>query len=37
VGHGLANMQARAEGLGGVFSVKSVRNEGTSITLRAPI
>lgn len=37
VGHGLANMQARAEGLGGVFSVKSAHGEGTSLTLRAPI
>lgn len=34
VGHGLANMQARAESLGGRFRLKSAPGQGTTITLR---
>ncbi len=34
VGHGLANMQARAESLGGLFRLKSAPGQGTTITLR---
>lgn len=37
LGHGLANMQARADGLGGSFKVLSADGEGTSVTLRLPI
>ncbi len=37
VGHGLANMQARADGLGGSFKLKSAPGEGTTITLRLPV
>lgn len=36
IGHGLANMQARAEGLGGSFRIRAVPNHGTSITLELP-
>lgn len=36
VGHGLANMQARAEDLGGEFRVKSQPGMGTKITLTLP-
>lgn len=36
VGHGLANMQARAEGLGGIFKVRSKPGHGTTITLQLP-
>lgn len=34
VGHGLSNMQARAESLGGTFRLQSAPGEGTEITLR---
>ncbi|MDX1413021.1 MAG: GAF domain-containing sensor histidine kinase [Candidatus Promineifilaceae bacterium] len=37
VGHGLANMQARAEGMGGQFDVKSAPGQGTIITLKIPL
>jgi two-component system, NarL family, sensor histidine kinase DevS len=37
VGHGLANMQARADGLGGTFRLRSAPGEGTTVTLRIPI
>ena len=37
VGHGLANMRARAEELGGSFEVESVIEQGTSIRLRLPV
>jgi signal transduction histidine kinase len=37
VGHGLANMQARSEGLGGTFRVRSQPGQGTTITMRLPI
>ncbi|MFN2136165.1 MAG: GAF domain-containing sensor histidine kinase [Candidatus Promineifilaceae bacterium] len=37
LGHGLANMQARADGLGGSFMLRSTVDEGTSITVRLPI
>ena len=37
VGHGLANMRARAEELGGNFEVESVIEQGTSIRLRLPV
>jgi signal transduction histidine kinase len=36
VGHGLANMQARADGLGGSFKVNAALGEGTTVTLRLP-
>jgi signal transduction histidine kinase len=36
IGHGLANMQARAEGLGGVFDIRSKPDGGTTITLDLP-
>lgn len=36
IGHGLANMQARAEGLGGAFTVRSARGQGTTITVVIP-
>ncbi len=36
IGHGLANMQARAEGLGGVFDIHSKPDGGTTITLDLP-
>lgn len=37
VGHGLANMQARSEGLGGTFSIRSAPGKGTTIIMRLPI
>ena len=37
VGHGLNNMQARSEGLGGTFHIRSGRGQGTSITMRIPL
>ncbi len=37
VGHGLANMRARAEELGGSFTVESVIDQGTSIRLHLPL
>ncbi len=37
VGHGLANMQARAESLRGDFRIKSASGQGTTITLRIMI
>lgn len=36
VGHGLANMKARAEERHGTFSIKSAPGRGTSITLQLP-
>ncbi len=37
VGHGLANMQARSEGLGGIFQIRSAPGDGTTITMRLPL
>jgi len=37
VGHGLANMQARSEGLGGTFRIRSAPGKGTTITMRLPL
>lgn len=37
VGHGLANMRARAEELNGTFIVQSAPGEGTQICLRLPL
>jgi signal transduction histidine kinase len=37
VGHGLANMRARAEELNGIFVIQSTPGEGTQICLRLPI
>ncbi|MFQ5942488.1 MAG: GAF domain-containing sensor histidine kinase [Anaerolineales bacterium] len=37
VGHGLANMRARAEVLGGSFAVESEIGQGTTIRLRLPV
>ncbi|MFQ5921779.1 MAG: GAF domain-containing sensor histidine kinase [Anaerolineales bacterium] len=37
VGHGLANMRARAEELGGSFTVKSKIEQGTTIRLQLPL
>jgi len=37
VGHGLANMQARSEGLGGTFRIRSTPGQGTTITMRVPL
>ena len=37
VGHGLANMQARADGLGGSFKLRSASGQGTTVTLRLPV
>ncbi len=37
VGHGLANMQARAEGLNGRFRITSAMGEGTSFSLVIPL
>ncbi len=36
VGHGLANMQARAEGLNGSFDIRSKSGQGTTIVLDVP-
>lgn len=36
VGHGLANMQARAEGLGGMFLLDSTPGRGTTVALDLP-
>jgi signal transduction histidine kinase len=36
VGHGLANMQSRAEGLGGIFTLRSNPGQGTVIDLDLP-
>jgi signal transduction histidine kinase len=36
IGHGLANMQSRAEGLGGAFRLQSTVGQGTSLTLDLP-
>lgn len=36
VGHGLANMQSRAEGLGGTFSLASAPGQGTTIFIDLP-
>jgi signal transduction histidine kinase len=36
VGHGLANMQARAESLSGIFEVRSAHEQGTTISLDLP-
>jgi signal transduction histidine kinase len=36
VGHGLANMQSRAEGLGGTFAVSSDPSQGTTIFIDLP-
>ena len=37
VGHGLANMQERADGLGGLFKIRSAPGQGTTATLRLPL
>ncbi len=37
VGHGLANMRARAEDLGGGFEIQSAPGEGTTIDLTLPL
>ena len=37
LGHGLANMQARAESLHGAFSIQSQSSRGTSVTLELPL
>jgi signal transduction histidine kinase len=37
VGHGLANMRARAEELGGSFAVESELEQGTTILLQLPL
>lgn len=37
VGHGLANMQARAEELGGQFTVESQPGEGTNLHISLPL
>lgn len=37
VGHGLANMQARAESLRGVFDLKSAPGKGASVILNLPL
>jgi signal transduction histidine kinase len=36
VGHGLANMQSRAEGLGGTFALASAPGQGTTIFIDLP-
>ena len=36
IGHGLANMQARAEGLGGKFDIRSDPGAGTAVILDLP-
>lgn len=37
VGHGLSNMQARAEGVGGGIEIISIRNQGTQLTAWVPL
>ena len=37
VGHGLSNMQARAQELGGTFTLDSQPGQGTSICLQMPL
>lgn len=37
VGHGLANMRARAEELGGSFAIESTAGQGTTIRLQLPL
>jgi signal transduction histidine kinase len=37
VGHGLANMQARAESLRGAFKLESVPSQGATINLELPL
>ncbi len=37
VGHGLANMRARAEELGGNFAIESALEQGTTIRLQLPL
>lgn len=37
VGHGLANMEARADGLGGAFKLRAAPGQGTTVTLRLPV
>lgn len=37
VGHGLANMQARSEGLDGTFRIRSSPGNGTTVTMRLPL
>jgi signal transduction histidine kinase len=37
LGHGLANMRARAEELNGTFAIQSAPGEGTQICLRVPL
>lgn len=37
VGHGLANMQARAEELRGAFNLRTAPGQGTTVALRLPI
>ena len=37
VGHGLANMQARAEGLHGAFDIRSLAGQGTAVILELPL
>ncbi|MEZ4519052.1 MAG: GAF domain-containing sensor histidine kinase [Chloroflexota bacterium] len=36
IGHGLANMQARAEGLNGSFVLRSLPGQGTSVVVKLP-
>ena len=36
IGHGLTNMQARAEGVGGGLEVISIRRQGTTLTAWMP-
>jgi signal transduction histidine kinase len=36
IGHGLANMRARAEGAGGGMEVVSIRRQGTILTAWVP-
>ncbi len=37
VGHGLTNMEARAEGVGGGLEIISIRNQGTQLTAWVPL
>jgi signal transduction histidine kinase len=37
VGHGLTNMQARADGVGGGLEIISIRNQGTQLTAWVPV